>query len=398
MSDRTRPQAPLVMKFGGACFVDLADFQAVAGFIVVRLVQARRVVAVVSAMSGTTGNLQQAQRELSDRPPAHLIAQLLTTGESVSAALLATALHRTGVQARAMQAKEIGLEAAGSAECAQLTGIDPAPLWSALAQVPVVVIPGGQAVDAAGHTVMLGRNSSTVSAVAVAVAVGAPACEIFSDVPGVFTGDPYVIPEAHLIPELSYSAARWMGMSGAKIIPPAAVDLAERHSIRLVCRTLPPAATRGTVISQSGETVAVVTGSRSRVWAFEDPEALERARRSLPAAAQTQDVLVVDCDGVGHLVAPDGDPHETVARVCAADGVLRPDLRLMTTVRGHHSPSWALVPTATLAEQARRQHEAHYPSADRRERRARSPLSSVLLADGAKSADGHPEHGGDARN
>jgi hypothetical protein len=147
-----------------------------------------------------------------------------------------------------------------------------------------------------------------------------------------------------------------------------------------------------------GEAIAVVTGTRSQVWAFEDPEALERAHRSLPAAVQTQDVLVVDCDGAGHLVAPDGDPHGTVARVCAADGVLRPDLRLMTTVRGHHRPSFALVPAATLVEQARKQHGAHYPSAAWQERRARSPLSSVLLASGAESADGRPGHGGNAPN
>ncbi len=398
MNDRTQPEAPLVMKFGGACFLGLADFQVVADFIVARLTQARRVVAVVSAMSGTTGNLQHAQRELSGKPPAHLIAQLLTTGETVSAALLATALCRNGVQARAIEAKEIGLEAAGSAECAQLTGIDPAPLWSALADAPVLVIPGGQAVDSAGHTVMLGRNSSTFSAVAVATAVGAHACEIFSEVPGVFTGDPYVIPEAHLITELSYSAAKWMGMSGAKIIPAAAIDLAERHSIRLVCRALTPAATRGTVISQSGGAVAVVTGTRSRVWAFDDPEALERAHRTLAATAQTQDVLVVDCEGAGHLVAPDGDPYGMVARVCAAEGVQRPDLRLITTVRGPNRPSWALVPAATLAEQARRRHEAHYPSAGSRERRGRSPLSSVLLASGDGSAVGQPAQSSPAPN
>jgi aspartate kinase len=245
---------------------------------------------------------------------------------------------------------------------------------------------------------MLGRNSSTFSAVAVAAALGAPACEIFSEVPGVFTGDPDVIPEAHLITELSYAAAKWMGMSGAKIVPAAAIDLAVRHSIMLVCRTLTPAVTRGTVISQSGAAVAVVTGTRSRAWAFEDPEALDRAHRKLAATAQTQDVLLVDCDGTGHLVAPDGDPYGMVAQACAADGVLRPDLRLITTVRGPDHPSWALVPAATLAEQARRRHEAYYPSADSRERRGRSPLSSILLASKDVSEIGRPTQSSPAPN
>lgn len=396
MTGQALPDPPVVMKFGGACFLSLGDFQVIADFIASRLAQARRVIAVVSAMSGTTGNLQHAQRELSDHPPADLIAQLLTAGETVSAALLATALCHRGVLARAISAREIGLEAAGSAECAQLTGIDPAPLWSALADAPVLVIPGGQAADSAGRIVMLGRNSSTFSAVAVAVAVGAHACEVISDVAGIFTGDPYVIPEAHLITELSYPAARWMAMSGAKIIPATAVDLAERHSIRLICRAPPPAATVGTVISASGDAPAVVAGTRSRAWAFADPDALERAHGMLAATARTQDVLVVDCDGAGHLVAPDGDPHGTVARACAVDGVLRPDLQLMTTLRGRRRPDWALVPAATLVEQARRRHEALYPPAGSQKRPGRSPLSSVLLAGGAGNAAGQPARSGTA--
>lgn len=193
--------APLVMKFGGSAFADLDGYRRTADYLRRRHVEDNRpVVVVVSAMSGTTGRLKEVQEELVPQASAEAAAMLLTTGETVSVALLASALDAVGLPAHALSAAETGLLAEGPADRGELVSVDPAGLVAALEGRAVAVVPGGQAVNAAERTVMLGRNSSDLTAVAIAGSLGCERCELFSDVPGVCTADPHVVPAASVIP------------------------------------------------------------------------------------------------------------------------------------------------------------------------------------------------------
>ncbi|MFC4591367.1 amino acid kinase family protein [Sphaerisporangium corydalis] len=375
------PDRPLVFKFGGACFITMGDYQRVARYIADRLPEAGRIVVVVSAMSGTTGNLQNAQRDLSARPSATLTAALLITADTVSSVLLATALCEIGVNARQIEARQEGLTASGSPQGARLTGIDPAPLWAALATCTVITMPGGQAIDENNAVVTLGRNSSDLSAVAAAVSLNAEACEIFSDVPGVFTADPYLLPEARMISDLGYATVKQMSLAGAKMLHPRAVDMAERHAVPIICRTCPPDATSRTVISGTASPTAIIADTRSAVWAFPDHRLLAKAVARM-AEAQLEDPgmygLVLDFEGVKHLVIPGGDPHGAAHRICAAASP-RTDLRLLTTVRDAGDPESLLVLEGDLLVEARRRHLMHYPSfVQPPGGKARSPLSGLL--------------------
>jgi aspartate kinase len=374
------PERPQVMKFGGACFLNLTDYRIVARYIADRLQDSGRVIAVVSAMSGATGNLQAAQRNLHSQPPAALSAALLVTADTVSSILLATALCELNINARAIEASEEGLSAAGAPDRARLTRIDPAPLWRALADREVIVIPGGRAVDENKRTVTLGRNSSDLSAIATAVAVRADCCEIFSDVPGVYTADPYLLPEAQILAEVGYRTARRMSRAGAKVLHPAAIELAERHGLPIVCRIRPPDATAGTEISGSATPAVILADTRTAVWAFSDIAELERVRDRLVRERfdeQGVDHVVVDYDGVRYLAVPGGDSQGTAHRVCAAAHEAS-GLRLLTTIRGDHDPERVLVPEDELISEARRRHELHYPVKRNRSVKQRSSLSGLL--------------------
>jgi aspartate kinase len=376
------PDRPQVFKFGGACFLNMASYRHVAQYIADRLPESGRIVVIVSAMSGTTGNLQKAQRDLSAAPPPELTAALLVTGDTISSVLLATALCEIGVNARHIEARQEGMSASGSPSAARLTRIDPAPLWSALADCDVITMPGGQAVGKNGIVVALGRNSSDLSAVAAAIALNAECCEIFSDVPGVFTADPYLLPEARMISELGYGTVKLMSLAGAKMLHPSAIAMAERHDLPIVCRTCPPDATSRTVISGTQSPVAIIADTRSAVWAFTDHRSRSRAEDRM-AEAQLDDPalysLILGYEGINHLVVPGGDHHGAAHRICAAARE-RSDLRLLTTVRGSGESESVLVLEPDLLPEARRRHLMHYPSFIQPPGgKARSPLSSMLI-------------------
>ncbi|MYS23297.1 hypothetical protein GTW78_24840, partial [Streptomyces sp. SID4948] len=135
---------------------------------------------------------------------------------------------------------------------------DPAPLRAALRDVPVLVLPGGQAADAHGRTVMLGRNSSDLTAVVVAAALGSPVCELFSDVPGVCSADPHTVPGARTLPRLDYATVRRLSHGGAKVVHEAAVDWAERTGTLLHCRAFPPRGDDATLIGPEQAPAAAV--------------------------------------------------------------------------------------------------------------------------------------------
>ncbi|MEU5302594.1 aspartate kinase [Streptomyces noursei] len=382
---RTPDGRPLVLKFGGSAFADLDGYHRVARYAVRRVTEEKRpLVVVASAMSGTTGRLQQTLDALVEDPPADAAAMLLTTGETVSVALLAAALDAEGVTARPLPAADTGLLAEGPGDRARLVSATAGTLAAALADCPVVVVPGGQAVDADGRTVMLGRNSSDLSAVAAAAALGADTCELFSDVPGVCTADPHLVPEARTLSWISYEGVRRMSRHGAKVVHEGAVDWAERGGVRLLCRPFPwyEGPDGGTAVGTGPEAAAVVVVHKnSDVWCFRSA----RERRAAGECLWAGGLAVVEFDTAGEACLTVPTAVRGVARHLRAARRLD-DLCLVTTLWPDGSTEHTVVPRPEAAAEARRRHALLYPDPGNTPgpavpppAKARSPHSDVLV-------------------
>ncbi|MEU4179568.1 hypothetical protein [Streptomyces sp. NPDC026589] len=385
MTGPRTPGGPPVLKFGGSAFADLDGYRRVARYLVGRSgEEGRPLVVVVSAMSGTTGRLQQTLDAVSADPPAAAAAMLLTTGETVGVALLAAALHAEGLSACPVPAAGAGLLAEGHGDRAELTSAGPAALSDVLADCRVAVVPGGQAVDRAGRTVMLGRNSSDLSAAALAAALGSGTCEIFSDVTGVCTADPYLVPEARTLSRISYEGVRRMSRHGAKVVHERAVDRAERAGVRLWCRPFPWSASPGdgTVVGEGGPEAAAVVVHQDDVWSFRSA----RERRT------AQGLLRAEGLGTTAFETVDGTCLTVPAGARGAARHLRTARRLderclVTVLRADGDAEHTVVPRSDAAAEARRRHGLLYPEPEGAPRpaaapppKARSPHSDVLVA------------------
>jgi aspartate kinase len=165
---------------------------------------------------------------------------------------------------------------------ASIRCVDPTPLRQALDEFQVVVVTGAQAVDEHGRMTMLGRNSSDLTVVALAAALGLPQCEIYSDVPGVYSADPYIIPTARLLPEVSHAQLIEMARSGAKVIHFGAAVYAQRSQVRVVCRATPnPGEVGTTVHPRSAPAPAVVLHEKACFFEFDSAYHLRSAEEFL---------------------------------------------------------------------------------------------------------------------
>ncbi|MEV7419296.1 hypothetical protein [Streptomyces sp. NPDC089919] len=386
----------LVVKFGGSSFVDLGDYREVADYLG-RLSETHRVVAVVSGMSGTTGRLLEAARTIDPDLHAEVQDQVLATAEMVSAGFLRAALQAGGYSALDLWASQIGIVSDDRATRAKIRSIDTRPVLDALAGHQVVVVAGGQAVRADGRITMLGRNSSDLTAVALAAALGAGHCEIFSDVPGVYTADPYVVPEALLLPRLTYDQCAQMSASGAKVLHGGSVAVGREHGVTIVCRALdgrgsgePLTASTGTVVGGGPHGTAVV-GERGaqlhrfdglRGWAETGRSALDSALAAL--AEEAFDVVAVPSGGDTVLVFTGAQVG--VAAVLEQLGIKTEPvsgLGLVSVVEADGRTERRLLPVAELDDEVRRLHiEAHGAGAAEGERfrgsKRRSDHSSLL--------------------
>ncbi|MGN9791991.1 amino acid kinase family protein [Streptomyces sp. OZ13] len=277
---------PVVLKFGGSTFRTHAAYDELAAGLEERLRSGGRPMAVVvSAMQGETEGLRGRLHEVNPRPEDATSAGMLATGDLVSAHLLAAALHRRGRTATVLAGHQLGLTTDNSFLWARVVRTDPAPLRRAMSEHEVVVVPGGQAVDAEGRPTWLGKNSSDLSALAVARAVGSTACEIHSDVDGIYTSDPHLIAGAHILPRVSYNMAALMSLYGAKVLHRRAVQLALRHRIEIVLRYNRAPFSAGTTISAEGTQMsAVVFNQRSVVLGYPDDAHADAAHNAFHGA------------------------------------------------------------------------------------------------------------------
>ncbi|WP_287236605.1 hypothetical protein [Mesorhizobium sp.] len=177
-----------VLKFGGSSFLHPRDYGQIASHLAERLsVGAGKIVAVVSAMAGTTDNLKAMILEVNDRASPSNLDAALATGEMLSTRLLEAAVSRIGIRVTSLCGYTLGIHTNSEFGRASITDIDPEPLLAALQQHDVVIAAGAQAIDKSGRLTMLGRNSSDLTAVVIASMLGSEDCEIYSDVPGLYS-------------------------------------------------------------------------------------------------------------------------------------------------------------------------------------------------------------------
>jgi aspartate kinase len=230
--------ALVVQKYGGSSVADAERIKAVAQRIVANKKAGNDVVVVVSAMGDTTDDLIDKAEQVSPLPPARELDMLLTAGERISMALLAMAIANLGHEARSFTGSQAGVITDGTHGKAKIIDVTPGRIRTALDKGSICIVAGFQGVSQNTKDITtLGRGGSDTTAVALAAALDADVCEIYTDVDGVFTADPRIVPAARRIPRISYEEMLEMAASGAKILHLRCVEYARRYNIPIHVRS-----------------------------------------------------------------------------------------------------------------------------------------------------------------
>jgi aspartate kinase len=242
----------IVQKFGGTSVKSLARIKNAAG-IIARTAQRDSVVVVVSAMGDTTDYLVKLAHQASDSPSRRELDALLATGEQISAALVAMALNDLGVRAVSLTGSQLGITTESIHTTARIVDINTDRVRRHLDEGFIVVAAGFQGATPEGDTTTLGRGGSDTTAVALSAALNASACDIFTDVSGVYTADPNIVPTARLLKQISYEEMLEMARVGAQVLHPRAVELARKHSIPVRVRNTFDPDHQGTILKGADE-------------------------------------------------------------------------------------------------------------------------------------------------
>jgi aspartate kinase len=231
--------ALIVQKYGGTSVGSVERIQAVAARVIKTVQGGNRVVVVVSAMGKTTDGLVGLAREISANPCRREMDMLLSTGEQVSIALMSMAIQEAGQNAISLTGAQVGIVTEAEHSRARILEINPSRLEKHLALGYVVVVAGFQGISHLDESEIttLGRGGSDTSAVALAAALRADLCEIYTDVPGILTTDPRLVPQAQLMTEITASEMLELASLGAKVLHPRAVEIAKNYGIPLVVRS-----------------------------------------------------------------------------------------------------------------------------------------------------------------
>ena len=227
----------IVQKYGGTSVANLERIENVARRVVRAYERGDDLVVIVSAMAGVTDNLIHLARKVHDDPDKRELDALLATGEQTTAALLAMMLKSMGFPAQSMLGFQVEVRTDHCYGNARIQDIRADRLRGLLAERRIVVVAGFQGCDPEGNITTLGRGGSDTSAVAIAAALHADACEIYTDVPGVFTADPNVVPKARKIARISYEEMLEMASIGAKVLQIRSVEFAMKYSVPVHVRS-----------------------------------------------------------------------------------------------------------------------------------------------------------------
>ncbi|MCL2389666.1 MAG: aspartate kinase [Elusimicrobia bacterium] len=240
--------ALIVMKFGGSSVSSAENRKIVASRIVGRRGANNKVVVVVSAPGDTTDDLLAMAEEISANPSPREMDVLLSTGEMISVSLLAMLLHTMDTNAVSLSGAQAGIVADTDHTRARILKINPKKIKAELNKNNVVIVAGFQGINKYGDTATLGRGGSDLTAVAIAAAINADVCEIYTDVEGIFTTDPRVVKEARKIDKISYDEMLEMASSGAQVMQGRSIEVAKKNDLEIQVRStfLPNA---GTIIT-----------------------------------------------------------------------------------------------------------------------------------------------------
>ena len=227
----------IIQKFGGSSLAGPERLRRAAAIISGERRRGNAVIAVVSAMGDTTDDLLALAHELTPSPPPRELDALLGTGEQQSAALLAITLDSIGEPARSLSGAQAGIFAAGAHGDGRVTLMFPRRLLETLDAGRVAVVCGFQGLDAEGDLITLGRGGSETSAVAIAAALRADRCEIYTDVDGIYTADPRLLPEARWLPAVDYEDMLRLAEAGSQVLHDRSVRLAMEQGVTITLRS-----------------------------------------------------------------------------------------------------------------------------------------------------------------
>ncbi len=237
-SEERRALSLVVQKYGGSSLADADGIKRVAQRIVATRKAGHSVVVVVSAMGDTTDELHDLALDVSPVPPGRELDMLLTAGERISMALVAMAIANLGFEARSFTGSQAGVITDSTHGKARIIDVTPGRISGALADGAIPIVAGFQGVSAGSKDITtLGRGGSDTTAVALAAALAAQTCEIYTDVDGVFTADPRIVPSARKIPVISYDEMLEMAACGAKVLHLRCVEYARHYDIPIHVRS-----------------------------------------------------------------------------------------------------------------------------------------------------------------
>jgi aspartate kinase len=342
----------VVWKFGGTSVGDHDRLRAVAERLVAAQRQGHRVVAVLSAMGKSTDELYERAYRVSALPPQRELDALLSVGESIACALASMAVHELGARAVSLTGAQAGIFTDDQYGNARVCAIHPHRIIEALDDKAIVLVTGFQGVSDGGDVTTLGRGGSDASAIALAAALGVPECDIFTDVPGVFTADPRLVPDARLLRSLHHEEMLEMAEAGAVVLQPRAVELAAAHGIDIHLRSS-FSTEAGTWIRKGSGTFEGNDGSEVTGIAHRRYESLYCARGVSPAAIASSGLqprgeavggIVHDRDEVRFTAPGIADAEVTTAlNALGADIEVHDDLGTVSVV----SPGIARKPAIT---------------------------------------------------
>jgi aspartate kinase len=264
----------VVQKYGGSSVADAEGIKRVAKRIVDTRRAGNEVVVVVSAMGDTTDDLRDLAQQVSPLPPPRELDMLLTAGERISMALLAMAIANLGHEARSYTGSQAGVITDSAHGKARIIDITPGRIRTALDAGAIVIVAGFQGVSQDTKEITtLGRGASDTTAVALGAALGATVCEIYTDVDGVFTADPRIVPTARRLPHITYEEMLEMAACGAKVLHVRCVEYARRYDI--------PVHVRSSFSTMTGTWVSDTRPTRDQANQADEPEGVEPMEQAI---------------------------------------------------------------------------------------------------------------------
>jgi aspartate kinase len=227
----------IVQKYGGTSIANTERIKAVAERVVSTARQGNKVIIVVSAMAGETDKFVSLAHEITDKPDEREMDQLLSSGERVTSALTAMAIQALGYSSMSFTGRQVGIRTDSSHTKAMIESIEASRLSIALDENKIPVVAGFQGINEFSDVTTLGRGGSDTTAVAIAAALMADVCEIYTDVEGVFTADPRIVPDARKMDSISYDEMLEMASLGAKVLHGRSVEFAKKFNVPLVVRS-----------------------------------------------------------------------------------------------------------------------------------------------------------------